>query len=278
MELGMYEEALSILNWYTDYRLDPLAEKKVALLRYLKRWVTLSKFLRRLESDRWFDKWNPMLNVYLALSYCELGRFDELEEVVLAGLSKSPQGEEGAHLHLLLAIAMAKQSRISSALTECQKAIQLGREDDERIQWSGIGCIFLEYGEYEVTSICLDLETRSITTNSNNGEATILVQYRVQCNACSAEDFPLKRHPEKAFGRAWRLFQPVRKLLCATLRTARRWSRVLLLSKRRPQHLEPSDKACGSWLLSIYNWTRQYTSLKSCGTRSTIIGYSADLR
>ena len=90
MELGRYKEALSILNWYTDYRLDPLAEKKVALLRYLKRWESLSKFLRELESDRWFDKWNPMLNVYLALSYCELGRFDEAEEVVLAGLSKSP--------------------------------------------------------------------------------------------------------------------------------------------------------------------------------------------
>ena len=85
-----------------------------------------------------------MLNVYLALSYCELGRFDELEEVVLAGLSKSPQGEEAAHLHLFLAIVRVKQSRISSALTECQKAIHLRRESDEIIQWLGIGYLFLE--------------------------------------------------------------------------------------------------------------------------------------
>ena len=44
--LERYEEALSILNWYTDYGLDPLAEKKLALLRHLKKWETLSKFLR----------------------------------------------------------------------------------------------------------------------------------------------------------------------------------------------------------------------------------------
>ena len=133
MELGMYEEALSMLEFYTDYRLPALAKKKVGLLRHLKKWETLSKFLRKLESDPWFFAWEARFDISLALSYCELGRFDEAEEVVLAGLSKSPQGKEVAHLHLLLAIAMAKQSRISSALTECQKAIQLGREDDERI-------------------------------------------------------------------------------------------------------------------------------------------------
>ena len=193
----MYEEALSMLNPYSDNRRASFANKKVTLLRRLKKWETLSKFLRELESDRWFDKWNPMLNVYLALSYCELGRFDELEEVVLAGLSKSPQGEEAAHLHLFLAIVMAKQSRTSSALTEYRKAIQLGREDDERIQWSGIGYLFLEYGEYELASICFDLGLKSRTMNADKGEASIFVQYRFQCNACNAEDFVGKRYIQK---------------------------------------------------------------------------------
>ena len=197
MELGRYEEALSTLDFYSDNRRASSANMQVTLLRRLKKWETLSKFLRELESDPWFFDWEARFDISLALSYCELGRFDEAEEVVLAGLIKSPQGEEAAHLHLLLAIAMAKQSRISSALTECQKAIQLGLEDDERIQWSWIGYLFLEYGEYELASICFDLGLKSRTMNAVKGEASIIVHYGVQCGVCNAEDFPWKRYIQK---------------------------------------------------------------------------------
>ena len=131
------------------------------------------------------------------MSYCKLGRFDEAEEVILAGLSQSPQREEVMSLHLLLAVVMAKQSRISSAMIECRKEIQLGREDDERIQWSGIGYLFLEYSKYEVTSICFDLGLKSRTTDADKGEASIIVHYGVQCSACNAEDFAGKRYIQK---------------------------------------------------------------------------------
>ena len=186
-----------MLNSYGDDRLPFSAEKKVILLGRLKKWENLSKFLRELESDPWFDEWEATFDINLALSYYELGRFDEAEEVVLAGLSKSPQGREAAHLHILLAVVMAKQSRISSALTECQKAIQLGRESDEIIQWPGIGYLFLEYGEYEVVSICFDLDLKSRTTNTDNGEALITVHSEIQCNACNAWSFAGKAFFQK---------------------------------------------------------------------------------
>ena len=169
----MYEEALS-MEFYTDYGLPALAKKKVGLLRHLKKWETLCKFLRELESNRCFDEWNPVLNVDLALSYCKLSRFDEAEKVVLGGLSKSPEGEEAMSLHILLDVVMAKRNILSA-----------------------IGYLFLEYGEYELTSICFDLELKSMARNTNNGEVSILVQYGVQCDACNAEDFPLKRYIQK---------------------------------------------------------------------------------
>ena len=64
-----------------------------------------------------------MFNINLVLLYCELGRFNKDEEFLLAGLSKSSTSLEAAHLHILLAVVMAKQSRIPPALAECQKAI-----------------------------------------------------------------------------------------------------------------------------------------------------------
>ena len=138
-----------------------------------------------------------MFDLYLALSYYKLSRFDEAEEVLLAGLSQSPQREEAVSFHILLAVIMAKQRRISSALIECRKAIQLVRQDEELIQWLGIGYIFLEYGEYELTSICFDLGLKSRTTDADKGEASIIVHYGVQCSACNAEDFPGKRYIQK---------------------------------------------------------------------------------
>ena len=103
-------------------------------------------------------------------------------------------------MHLFLAIVMTKQSKTSSALTECRKAIQLGREDDERIQWSEIGYIFLEYGEYELTSICFDLDLKSRTTNTNNREALILLHSGIRCSTCNAENYVGKRYIQKKPG------------------------------------------------------------------------------
>lgn len=74
-----------MLNSYGDDRLPFSAEKKVILLGRLRKWETLSKFLRVLESDPWFNKWEAIFDINLTLSYCELGRLDEAEEVLLAG-------------------------------------------------------------------------------------------------------------------------------------------------------------------------------------------------
>ena len=74
-----------MLNSYSDDRLSFSDKKKVILLRRLKYWQTLSKFQRELESDPWFNEWEAIFDINLALLYYELGRFNKDEEVLLVG-------------------------------------------------------------------------------------------------------------------------------------------------------------------------------------------------